>query len=118
MALQYPQPLAAHHVNVAFDYGDDSLNHWLQRRALSHQRSGASRIFVVVDDVCTVKAVVALAPGTIAVASPPAAFSPTCPIRSRWSCWRVWLYAAATPWWCGLRMWRQVLRPHLEEGGV
>lgn len=76
-------PLAAHHATGDFDCGDVSLNHWLQRRSLSNQRSGATRTFVVADDVSTVKAYVALASGAIAWPPPPAAFGATCPIRSR-----------------------------------
>lgn len=74
MALQRPQPLAAHHATGDFDCGDVSLNHWLQRRSLSNQRSGATRTFVVADDASTVKAYVALASGAIAVASTPGRF--------------------------------------------
>jgi len=40
-------PLAAHHATGDFDCGDVSLNHWLQRRSLSNQRSGATRTFGV-----------------------------------------------------------------------
>ena len=76
------QSLAAHHATGDFDCGDVSLNHWLQRRSLSNQRSGATRTFVVADDVSTVKAYVALASGAIAWPPPPAAFGATCPIRS------------------------------------
>ena len=47
MRLQAPQPLAESHSTAGFDCGDDSLNLWLQQRALGNQRSGATRTFVV-----------------------------------------------------------------------
>jgi GNAT superfamily N-acetyltransferase len=69
MRLQAPQPLAERHSTAGFDCGDDSLNRWLQQRALGNQRSGATRTFVVCCADGAVKAYVALASGAVAVAA-------------------------------------------------
>lgn len=74
MALQAPQPLAAHHRSSGFDCGDDSLNQWLRQRALANQMNGASRTFVVCDDDGAIQAFVALASGAVAVAVSPGRF--------------------------------------------
>ena len=74
MAQQAPQPLAAHHRGSGFDCGDDSLNQWLRQRALANQASGATRTFVVCDDDGDIRAFVALASGTVAVAASPGRF--------------------------------------------
>lgn len=74
MALQAPQPLAAHHRSSGFDCGDDSLNQWLWQRALANQTSGATRTFVVCDDDGDIQAFVALASGAVAVAASPGRF--------------------------------------------
>ena len=42
-----PAPLAPEHVLRGFESGVPSLDHWLLRRALRNQASGASRTFVV-----------------------------------------------------------------------
>ena len=47
MSLLAPAPLAAHHDTTAFACGVESLDHWLQQRALKNQTTGASRTFVV-----------------------------------------------------------------------
>lgn len=47
MSLARPEPLAAHHDTTAFACGVESLDRWLQQRALKNQASGASRTFVV-----------------------------------------------------------------------
>jgi len=74
MDLQAPQPLAPHHSTVGFDCGDSSLDQWLQQRALSNQQGGATRSFVVCNGDDVVKAYVALASGSVAVASAPGRF--------------------------------------------
>ena len=74
MELQAPQPLNEHHSSTEFDCGDDMLNLWLQQRALSNQRSGATRTFVVCNADGAVKAYVALASGAVAVATSPGRF--------------------------------------------
>jgi len=74
MDLQAPQPLAQHHSTVGFDCGDSSLDHWLQQRALTNQKGGATRSFVVCNGDDIVKAYVALASGSVAVASAPGRF--------------------------------------------
>ncbi len=48
----------------AFDCGEPVLDDWLKRRALPNQSSGASRTFVVADDVGIVAGYYALAAGT------------------------------------------------------
>ena len=47
MRLAAPEPLAAHHDLASFRSGVETLDSWLQRRALKNQGSGASRSFVV-----------------------------------------------------------------------
>jgi predicted N-acetyltransferase YhbS len=42
--------LAADHDLSAFDCGEASVNHWLQRRARKNEQSGASRVYVVCND--------------------------------------------------------------------
>ena len=74
MRLQAPHPLAESHRTAGFDCGDDSLNQWLQRRALGNQLSGATRTFVVCCADGAVKAYVALASGAVAVAASPGRF--------------------------------------------
>ena len=44
--LSAPEPLSPDHDTAGFDCGVASLNHWLVRRALANQISGASRTFV------------------------------------------------------------------------
>jgi len=69
MELQAPQPLNEHHSTTGFDCGDDTLNLWLQQRALGNQCSGATRTFVVCNADGAVKAYVALASGAVAVST-------------------------------------------------
>jgi GNAT superfamily N-acetyltransferase len=45
-----PEILGDDHVIEGFDCGDAVLNDWLARRALSNQRSGASRTWVITGD--------------------------------------------------------------------
>lgn len=45
--ISAPQPLASHHVVDAFECGEPSLDHWLARRAVANQSSGASRTYVI-----------------------------------------------------------------------
>lgn len=44
--LRPPEPLHRDHDLAGFDCGVVSLNHWLERRAMANQVSGASRTFV------------------------------------------------------------------------
>ena len=46
---QGPELLAASHDVDRFDCGNESLNHWLKRRAPRNQREGSSRTWVVTD---------------------------------------------------------------------
>ncbi len=46
---QGPELLAASHDVGRFDCGNESLNHWLKRRAPRNQREGSSRTWVVTD---------------------------------------------------------------------
>lgn len=50
MTLSPPEALTEQHSTDAFCCGVQSLDVWLKRRALSNQRSGASRTFVVCED--------------------------------------------------------------------
>lgn len=74
MPLEAPQPLTDQHRTAGFDCGDSSLNQWLEQRALTNQRSGATRTFVVCDGDGVVKAFVALASGAVAVSASPGRF--------------------------------------------
>ena len=51
MTLSAPAPLAEGHDTTAFDCGNGSLDDWLKRRAMRNQTSGASRTFVVTQEV-------------------------------------------------------------------
>jgi len=51
VTLSAPEPLKQHHQISGFDCGVPSLDDWLKRRALANQVSGASRTFVVCQDV-------------------------------------------------------------------
>lgn len=66
MRLSAPEPLSADHDLSTFECGETSLNHWLKRRALTNQLSGASRTFVVLDDNRFVVGYYALAAGAVA----------------------------------------------------
>ena len=48
--LHAPEPLTLDHDIAGFDCGVASLNHWLERRAMANQISGASRTFVACED--------------------------------------------------------------------
>lgn len=68
-----PEPLSDEHHLVGFSSGEDSLDEWLRRRALSNRVSGASQTYVV----CTGNEVIgyyALASGSISVESAPGRF--------------------------------------------
>jgi GNAT superfamily N-acetyltransferase len=67
-----PEALAAHHQLGAFDCGTESLNHWLQRRALLNQLGGVSRTSVICQEEVVV-AYVSLAAGSIVLADLPGA---------------------------------------------
>lgn len=51
MSYRGPELLGPTHRLDAFDCGKTVLNDWLIRRALSNQQSGASRTWVVVDEI-------------------------------------------------------------------
>lgn len=63
--LQAPTLLRLDHKITTFDCGEQLLNDWLKRRALSNQSSGASRTFVVTDNAQVVYGYYALAAGAI-----------------------------------------------------
>jgi GNAT superfamily N-acetyltransferase len=68
--LSAPEKLRPNHDLSEFESGEPSLDHWLQRRALQHEESGASRTYVV----CAGQQVVgyyALAVGAVAHADAP-----------------------------------------------
>lgn len=65
-----PRPLTAEHDIVGFRCGDDSLDEWLRRYALTNQASGSARTFVTcLDD--RVVGYYALASGAVSRASAP-----------------------------------------------
>ena len=47
MGITAPGPISDSHEFAGFDCGQDSLNEWLQKRAIKNEASGASRTFVV-----------------------------------------------------------------------
>ena len=63
--LSVPQPLSAEHRVNGFACGELSLDEWLLRRALPNQTTGASRTFVVTDELNQVVAYYALAAGAV-----------------------------------------------------
>ncbi|MGR8998234.1 MAG: GNAT family N-acetyltransferase [Gammaproteobacteria bacterium] len=50
LRLSAPTPITPQHDVSGFNCGDPSLDHWLKKRALKNQSSGASRCFVVCND--------------------------------------------------------------------
>jgi GNAT superfamily N-acetyltransferase len=73
MTLSAPEPLTPFHDIESFTSGVDSLDQWLKRRALKNQATGASRTFVVCEDV-RVLAYYALASSAITVDAAPGRF--------------------------------------------
>lgn len=63
--LVAPQPLSARHSVEDFSCGESTLDEWLRRRALSNQMTGASRCFVIVDEIEQVVAYYAMAAGAV-----------------------------------------------------
>jgi GNAT superfamily N-acetyltransferase len=63
--LSPPQPLAAEHRVDDFSCAEPSLDEWLRRRALVNQMTGASRTFVVTNELSHVLAYYALAAGAV-----------------------------------------------------
>jgi GNAT superfamily N-acetyltransferase len=49
LSFRSPRPLAASDDVSKFDCGEQSLNHWLNLRAIKNQATGASRTFISVD---------------------------------------------------------------------
>lgn len=73
MTLTAPEPLNATHRLELFLSGVESLDDWLQRRALKNQATGASRTFVACEDR-RVLAYYALASSAITVDAAPGRF--------------------------------------------
>lgn len=73
MTLRAPEVLTASHALHTFDSGEPSLDEWLKRRALKNQASGASRMFVVCDQM-NVAGYYALASGAVDVDTAPGRF--------------------------------------------
>jgi GNAT superfamily N-acetyltransferase len=73
MTVTAPEPLAPHHDIGAFASGVESLDHWLKRRALKNQSTGASRTFVACEDG-RVLAYYSLASSAITVDAAPGRF--------------------------------------------
>jgi GNAT superfamily N-acetyltransferase len=63
--LSPPQPLAAEHRVDDFSCAEPSLDEWLRRRALVNQMTGASRTFVVTNELGQVLAYYVLAAGAV-----------------------------------------------------
>lgn len=64
-ALHAPALLRPEHDLGTFDCGEPVMNDWLKRRALGNQSSGASRTFVVADEVQVVRGYYTLAAGAV-----------------------------------------------------
>lgn len=73
MTLAAPEPLIEHHDIEAFVSGVESLDHWIKRRALKNQATGASRTFVSCESR-SVLAYYALASSAITVDAAPGRF--------------------------------------------
>lgn len=73
MPLTAPGPLDLHHLLDDFASGEESLDHWLKRRARVNQSSGATRTFVVCED-SRVVGYYALASGAVALKQVPGRF--------------------------------------------
>jgi GNAT superfamily N-acetyltransferase len=73
MSLSAPVPLADHHQLEDFISGETSLVDWLKRRARANQASGASRTYVVCEDL-KVMGYYALASGALTVETAPGKF--------------------------------------------
>ena len=71
-ALGPPVPTTAEHDTSLFNCRHDSLNQWLQRRALANASSGATRTYVVCAENHRVVGYYALAAGSLDVESAPA----------------------------------------------
>ena len=71
-ALGPPVPITAEHDTSLFNCRHDSLNQWLQRRALANASSGATRTYVVCAENHRVVGYYALAAGSLDVESAPA----------------------------------------------
>lgn len=67
MRLAAPCPLVAEHDVAAFDCGAPSLDLWLRKRALTNNREGASRTYVVASE-SRVVGYYALAAGSVSLA--------------------------------------------------
>ena len=53
-AVIAPRPLDTNHKLAGFDCGEPSLNKWLINRAQKNQETGASRIYVLLDNQCVI----------------------------------------------------------------
>ena len=73
MTVGAPERLDASHDTDSFASGVEGLDHWLKRRALKNQATGASRTFVACEDR-RVLAYYALASSAVAVVSAPGRF--------------------------------------------
>lgn len=65
MGITAPAPITEGHDVTGFDCGHESLNEWLQKRAIRNEKNGASRTFVVCNDN-TVIGYYSLAVGAVA----------------------------------------------------
>jgi GNAT superfamily N-acetyltransferase len=65
LKLSPPEPLSVKHRLGDFACGESSLDEWLRRKALINQTTGASRTFVVSNEVEEVLAYYALAAGAV-----------------------------------------------------
>jgi GNAT superfamily N-acetyltransferase len=65
-SLTAPAPLTSEHDLTSFECGDDALNDWLRKRAMSNQVSNASRTFVICVNITSVVGYYSLATGSIA----------------------------------------------------
>jgi len=78
VALIAPALLADHHDIAEFNCGEESLDHWLKKRARVNQIEGASRTFVA-SDGNRVVGYYALASGALTLAAAPGKFKRNMP---------------------------------------
>ncbi len=63
--LLAPEPITAEHSVKAFSCGEPLLDDWLQHRSIPNQLTGASRTFVVANEVGEVAGYYAIATGSV-----------------------------------------------------
>ncbi|MEO1735329.1 hypothetical protein RB531_845 [Salmonella enterica subsp. enterica serovar Typhimurium] len=117
--ISTPEPLHAGHILTPFCCGVDSIDNWLEQRAMKNQTTGASRTFVCCGSDSNVLAYYSLASSAVTTNTSPVAFVAICLTRFRLWYWGVWRWinrfmgrASLGRWYatqgCGLFRWRRL----------